>query len=77
MAAAVGTFKDNARAMRDLREERQRADAAATAERRREMDAVADRFEASMAGVVQTVSDSAAELTANARSLNAVADQTQ
>ncbi|MCJ2090849.1 methyl-accepting chemotaxis protein [Methylobacterium sp. E-005] len=55
---------------------RRAADAAAAAERRRTMDALADAFEATVGGIVGTVSDSATALQATASAMSDTARDT-
>ena len=57
-------------------EGRRTADAAAAAERRRTMEALADAFEATVGGIVGTVSDSAGALRATASAMSDTARET-
>ncbi|RMD63500.1 MAG: HAMP domain-containing protein, partial [Alphaproteobacteria bacterium] len=76
MAAAVQVFKDNAIEVERLKKEQEEADHRAEEEKRRLMNNLADDFETSVGGVVQTVSSAAAEMQASAQSMSTLADQT-
>ncbi len=75
MCDAVRVFKDNAIQVEALRREREQAEARAAGDRRRLLHEMADRFEAGVMGVVQTVSASANEMEVTAQSLSAAAHQ--
>jgi len=62
MAAAVSIFKDNALENRRLQERQADAEAAAASEKRRTLEALADRFEASVGEVVAAVSAGASQM---------------
>jgi methyl-accepting chemotaxis protein len=73
LAAALQVFKDNAQAVLRLRAEQETAKAAAEAERRAAMLALADGFESTVSGVTQAVSNAAASLQLAAETLTASA----
>ena len=76
MAEAVQVFKDAMKQARRLESETAQARLSAEAQRRAGMREMADRFEATVGGVVGTVSSSASQLQATARSMTAVATRT-
>ncbi|WP_431856885.1 methyl-accepting chemotaxis protein [Azospirillum sp.] len=76
MARAVEVFKDNTIAMRRLEREQKEHDARAEVEKRQMMQQLADRFEASVNQVVETVANSSTELEYTAQSMAQTADQT-
>jgi methyl-accepting chemotaxis protein len=78
MARAVATFRT--RAIEQAAQEASAAEAqakAAAAQRRREMQELADGFEAAVGGIVQAVSNASAQLEAAASMLTNTADTTQ
>jgi len=74
MAKAVEFFRQKLIEVEDLRRQQEETEKTATAERRRVMLDMADGFEASVKGIVQSVSSSATELESNAQSMSSVAD---
>jgi len=76
MAAAVQVFKDNALEMERLEEERAIAQAEAARKRRDVMLALANDLEQSVAGVVDSISNSAAEMQTAAEAMTATAEDT-
>jgi methyl-accepting chemotaxis protein len=76
MAGAVQVFKDNMIETDRLRTEQEEQKKRAEAERRQAMLDLADRFEASVGGVVGAVTSAATELQATAQSLSATAEET-
>ncbi|MGQ9364731.1 methyl-accepting chemotaxis protein [Azospirillum sp. ST 5-10] len=76
IAEAARVFKANLIRNREMEAEAEAAEKRARAERRRAMLELADQFESSVKGVVETVSAAATQLQANARSMSAVAEQT-
>ena len=76
MANAVQVFKDNMIETERLREEQETAKKRAEAERRQGMLEMADKFEASVGGVVKAVTTAAEELQATAQSLSTTAEET-
>ncbi len=75
MAAAVQVFKDSAIEMDRMRAEQEEKERRAEEEKRRAMHALADGFETSVKGIVDTVSSASTELQATAQSMSAVAEQ--
>jgi methyl-accepting chemotaxis protein len=77
IAKAVLAFKDNLRADAARRQAEEEAKKQAeAAERRKHMLALADSFEASVGGVVTTVTSSASELKTTAQAMSEVAEET-
>ncbi|MBT6139266.1 MAG: HAMP domain-containing protein [Rhodospirillaceae bacterium] len=76
MADAVQVFKENAVEAVKLREERKQAELHAEQEKLRMMNELADNFETSVGGVVNTVSSAATEMRASSESMVTGADQT-
>jgi methyl-accepting chemotaxis protein len=74
MAKAVEFFRQKLIEVEELRQRQEEAEKASTTERRRVMLDMADNFEASVKGIVQSVSSSATELESNAQSMSSVAD---
>jgi methyl-accepting chemotaxis protein len=77
MAEAVQFFRDNMIETERLRAERAQAEANATAVRRAEMHKLAGQFEDSVGQIIETLSSSATELEAAARTLSKTAENTQ
>ena len=77
MADTVQVFKDNAIEVDRLKQESEEQERHAAEERRKSMNELADSFEASVKGVVQTVSSAAEELQATAQQMSSTADQTK
>jgi methyl-accepting chemotaxis protein len=75
IAEAIGTFRDNARHLETMKAEQAAGAAGAIEERRRAVLALADRFEASVMGVVDVVGASATELEATARAMAGTAEE--
>ncbi len=75
MAKAVQVFKENGLAVQRLQAEQEEQERRAEAEKRRSMHALADSFEASVKGVVETVSSASTELQGTAQSMSGVAAQ--
>jgi methyl-accepting chemotaxis protein len=76
MAGAVQVFKDNMIETDRLRLEQEEAKKRAETERRQAMLDLADKFEASVGHVVESVTSAATELQATAQSLSATAEET-
>jgi methyl-accepting chemotaxis protein len=76
MARSVLVFKENMIEAERLRIEQEAAKQRAAEERRKAMLDLADRFEASVGGVVEAVSAAATELQATAESLSAATEET-
>jgi methyl-accepting chemotaxis protein len=75
MAAAVQVFKENAIERRRLESEQEAIKQQAEASRRTAMMQLADRFEASVKGVVETVSSAATEMETSAAVLSGSAEE--
>ncbi len=76
MAAAVQVFKDNAIEVRRLEAEQIEAKARAEAEKRAEMNRMADEFSSSVGEVVDALSAASAQLSMSAKQLHSTADHT-
>ena len=76
VAQAFTTFKEKTQQLKRLEEEREQADARREEEHRQQRLQLADAFEATVGGVVDTVSSAATELQATAQSMSATAEQT-
>jgi methyl-accepting chemotaxis protein len=76
MAKAVNVFKDNAIRMDRLQSEQEENKHRAEAERKQMLVQLADRFEASVAGVVGHVSAAAQQMQGAAQGMSATAEQT-
>ena len=76
MAKAVQVFKDNMIETERLRAEQEQHKKRAEEERRKGMLELADKFEATVGGVVKTVSAAATELQATAQAMAATAEET-
>lgn len=77
MAEALQVFKDNMLESNRLRAERSETEKHARAQRKIEMQKLADEFEAAVGEIVQTVSFASTELEASATSLTRTAEETQ
>ena len=77
MAEALQVFKGNMIESNRLRAERSDAEKQTRAQRRNEMQKLADEFETAVGEIVQTVSSASAELEASATSLTRTAEETQ
>ncbi|WP_207484504.1 methyl-accepting chemotaxis protein [Arenibaculum pallidiluteum] len=75
MARAVQVFKDNGLEMRRLQAEQEALKEKAEAERKRALRQLADSFEASVKGVVETVASAATEMQSAATAMSATAEQ--
>ncbi|MGE5515534.1 MAG: methyl-accepting chemotaxis protein [Bacteroidota bacterium] len=75
MARALAVFKDNAKAVAQLREQQSRAAAQSEAERRAAMAQLADTFHASVASVVGAVSQAAADMQGAAQDMRTVTNR--
>jgi methyl-accepting chemotaxis protein len=76
MAHALKIFKDNAVKARRLILDRQEQERRAEAEKRATMLQLADSFERSIGGIVNTVANAASEMQATAQSMSATAERT-
>jgi len=76
MAHAVQIFKTNGLEVERLERAQQENEARAVEEKRQQMLEMADNFEASVGGVVQSVSSASTEMQSSAQSLSATAEET-
>jgi methyl-accepting chemotaxis protein len=76
MAAAVQVFKENAIRVKEMEAEAQKQEIQAAEEKTRLMNQMADDFQASVGGVVETVSSAATELQSSAQSMTAISEET-
>src|SRR3546814_14326325 len=77
MAGTVQVFKDGMIETDRIRAEQEQTKALAEAEKQAAMQHLADEFEASVKGIVQTVSSASSELQSTAQSMSATADETR
>jgi methyl-accepting chemotaxis protein len=77
MAEAVEVFKSNAVARRRLETEQKNAETRAAAQRKADMNRLADDFEAAVGEIIQTVSSASSELEASSSRLNTTAGRSQ
>jgi methyl-accepting chemotaxis protein len=77
MAKAVLIFKDNLIKAEQLKAEQEAMKKQAEFDKKKAINDMADNFEHSVMGIVNSVSSSATELEASAQSLSSVAEQTQ
>jgi methyl-accepting chemotaxis protein len=75
MARAVQVFKENALQVEALRRDQEQAAIRNAAERKQTMHRMADSFEASVMGVVHTVSSSATQMHSTAQSMSSTAQE--
>ena len=73
MAAAVQVFKDNAIEVERLNAEQEAAKIRAEKEKRETMNKLADDFESSIGGIIETLSSAANEMQASAQSMSQIA----
>jgi len=76
MAAAVQVFKENAIRVKEMEAEAAEQEKRAAAEKTRLMNQMADDFQASVGGVVETVSSASTELQSSAQSMTAISEET-
>ncbi len=76
IAATTQVFKENMVRARDLAAEQEAMKKKAAEDQQRAMNKMADEFEASVSGIVNTVSSSATELEKSAQGMSATAEQT-
>jgi methyl-accepting chemotaxis protein len=76
MANAVQVFKDNAIRVKQMEAEQVEQEKRAEEEKRRMMNQMADDFQASVGGVVQTVSSASTQLQSSAQSMTATSEHT-
>ncbi len=76
MAKAVQVFKDNAIRVKEMESEQVEQEKRAEEEKRRTMNKMADDFQASVGGVVDTVSSASTQLQSSAQSMTSTSEQT-
>jgi methyl-accepting chemotaxis protein len=76
MAAAVQIFKDNANRVKEMEAEQAAQEKRTADEKRRTMSKMADDFQASVGGVVQTVSSASSQLQSSAQSMTSISEDT-
>lgn len=76
MASTVQVFKENAQRVKQMEAEQEAAAHRAEQEKKEMMTKMADDFEASVGGIVNTVSSAATEMQSSSQSLSATAQQT-
>jgi len=76
MATAVQVFKENAIRVKQMEAEAAEQEKQAALEKTRMMNQMADDFQSSVGGVVQTVSSASTELQASAQSMTAISEET-
>jgi methyl-accepting chemotaxis protein len=76
VAAGLQVFKDNLIRARQMEQDAKEAELRAAGDRRAAMLKLADEFEGSVKGVVESVTSSAVELQSSAQSMTAIATQT-
>ncbi|GAA0601141.1 HAMP domain-containing methyl-accepting chemotaxis protein [Caenispirillum bisanense] len=76
MAQAVQVFKDNAIRVRQMEAEQRAQEQRAAEEKRRALAELADRFEASVGHVVESVSAAAIEMQSTAQSMASISEET-
>ncbi len=76
MAASVQVFKENAVEKQRLEKEQEAAERRAEEDKRQAMNDLADNFEGSVKGVVDSVSSASTEMQATAQGLSATAEET-
>jgi len=76
VSTALTTFRDQLARTRELEDEAKKSEEDRRAERRRELNELADEFESTVKGVVDLVGTAASKLSTSAQSLSAIAEQT-
>lgn len=76
MAGSVQIFKENAIRNRELEASQEEQQRAAEKEKRQLMHQLADEFDASVGGIVETVMSASAELNSTAQSMASIAEET-
>jgi len=76
VASALAVFREAKVAMKKMNEEQAEREAKAEEDKRRMMNQMADDFQNSVGGVVQTVSSASAELQSSAQSMTAISEET-
>jgi len=77
MAEAVEVFKTNAQERQRLEAEQEAQEASAAAQRKADMNRLADQFEGAVGEIIHTVSSASTELEASASTLTATAERSQ
>jgi methyl-accepting chemotaxis protein len=77
IAAAVEVFKSNAIARQGLEAEQRQAETRATGRRKADMQKLADEFEGTVGGIIETVSSASTELEAFAGTLSSTAERAE
>lgn len=76
MSSAVQVFKENAIRTRELEAEQEAQKGRAEEEKRNMMNELADNFDSSVGGIIETVSAASAELEATAQSMYSISEET-
>ncbi len=76
MAGTVRVFQENLKQVEKLKQEQEKADALAEAEKRKNMNDLADSFEASVGEIVNVVASASTEMQSNAKNLSDMSKQT-
>jgi methyl-accepting chemotaxis protein len=76
MSGAVQVFKENAVRNKELEADQERQKEIAEEEKRKTMNQLADDFDASVGGIVDTVSSASAELNSTAQSMASISEET-
>ncbi|HEY8336413.1 MAG TPA: cache domain-containing protein [Tardiphaga sp.] len=77
MAQAVAVFKDNAIRVSELQSQQEEAEARSERERRQTLASLADSFENSVRGVVESVSLAATEMQSTAQAMSSIVEQSR
>jgi len=75
LGRSIAVLRDSAREASELRRQQAENEQQAEAEKRRSMNALADEFESTVKGVVQTVASASTEMRSTAESLSSVAEE--
>ncbi len=76
MADAVQIFKENALEVKRLEDDQKQAEIRAAQEKKKTMNKLADSFEESVGGIVNSVSSASSQVRSSAENMSRVADQT-
>jgi methyl-accepting chemotaxis protein len=76
IAETMAVFRDNALETERLRAEQADKDAAAEAQRKRELNALADKFEAQVGAIAKAIAGTVTELDATSQSMASIAEET-
>lgn len=77
MEKALEVFKENAKDVERMEQEKHERERLAAEEKRASMNALADQFETALMGIVDTVTDSSNRMQSTAQTMSSVAEQTQ